>query len=335
MSTATPSVYLRGIGVYAPERRLTNEELSRVVDTTDEWIRSRSGIGERRIAAPDENPSDMGVKAAEIAIRRAGLTKEDIDLVICATMTPDMLFPSTACLLAAKLGLKDTPAFDISAACSGFVYLLQVGSQMLRSGEYRNILIVGAEKLSSVMDWRDRGTCVLFGDAAGAAVLSKCDTPGVGILGGVLGADGSNPELLYCAAGGSARPASAETVANREHYLRMNGKEIFKLATRVMAGSCEKVLEKCGLSADRITCVIPHQANIRIIEAVAKQLGMSMDKFPLNLDRYGNTSAASIPLALEEAWMQKRFKSGDYLLLVAFGAGLTWGATLIKWHEAE
>ena len=334
MRTSAPSVYIRGIGVYTPERRLTNEELSKVVDTTDEWIRSRSGIGERRIAAEGENPSDMGVKAAEIAIARAGLKKEDIDLVICATMTPDMPFPSTACLIAAKLGLKDVPAFDIAAACSGFVYLLQVGQNMLR-GDYRNVLIVGSEKLSSVMDWQDRGTCVLFGDAAGAAVLSKTDTPGVGILGSVLGADGSNPELLYCPAGGSARPASAETVANREHFLKMNGKEIFKLATRAMAGACEKVLEKCGVTTDAVTCVIPHQANIRIVESVAKQLGVSMDKVPLNLDRFGNTSAASIPLALEEAWREKRFKSGDHVLLVAFGAGLTWGSTLIKWHEAE
>lgn len=333
MRTPTPSVYIRGLGVYTPERRLTNEELAKQVDTTDEWIRTRSGIGERRIAADGENPSDMGVKAAEIAIARAGLVKEDIDLVICATMTPDMPFPSTACLIAAKLGLREVPAFDITAACSGFIYLLQVANHMLRAGEYRNVLIVGAEKLSSFIDWRDRGTCVLFGDAAGAAVLSKTDEPYVGILGNILGADGSNPELLYCPAGGAARPASAETVANREHFLHMNGKEVFKLATRVMAGSCEKVLAKCGVSVDQVKCVIPHQANARIIESVAKQLGVGMDRIPMNLDRYGNTSAASIPLAMEEAFREGRFRHGDYVLLVAFGAGLTWGATLIKWHD--
>jgi 3-oxoacyl-[acyl-carrier-protein] synthase III len=335
MRTPTPSVYIRGLGVYTPERRLTNEELAKQVDTTDEWIRTRSGISERRIAADGENPSDMGVNAALVAIERAGIRKDEIDLIICATMTPDMAFPSTACLIGAKLGLNGVPAFDITAACSGFIYLLQVGNHMLRAGEYRNILIVGTEKLSSIVDWQDRGTCVLFGDAAGAAVLSKCDEPYVGILGNVLGADGSNPELLYCPAGGAAKPASAETVANREHYLRMNGKEIFKLAARVMAASCEKVLEKCGVTSDQVTCFVPHQANIRIIEAVAKQLGIGMDRFPLNLDRYGNTSAASIPLALEEAWRAGRFKKGDYVLLVAFGAGLTWGATLIKWHDAE
>lgn len=333
MRTPTPSVYIRGLGVYTPERRLTNEELAKQVDTTDEWIRTRSGIGERRIAADGENPSDMGVKAAEIAIARAGLVREDIDLVICATMTPDMPFPSTACLIAAKLGLREVPAFDITAACSGFIYLLQVANHMLRAGEYRNVLIVGAEKLSSFIDWQDRGTCVLFGDAAGAAVLSKTDEPYVGILGNILGADGSNPELLYCPAGGAARPASAETVANREHFLHMNGKEVFKLATRVMAGSCEKVLAKCGVSVDQVKCVIPHQANARIIESVAKQLGVGMDRIPMNLDRYGNTSAASIPLAMEEAFREGRFRHGDYVLLVAFGAGLTWGATLIKWHD--
>lgn len=335
MTTSTPSVYIRGLGVYAPERRLTNDELAKQVDTTDEWIRSRSGISERRIAAEGENPSDMGVNAALVAIDRAGIRKDEIDLIICATMTPDMPFPSTACLIGAKLGLNGVPAFDITAACSGFIYLLQVGNLMLRAGEYRNILIVGTEKLSSVVDWQDRGTCVLFGDAAGAAVLSKCDEPGVGILGDMLGADGANPQLLYCPAGGAAKPASAETVANREHYLRMNGKEVFKLASRVMAGSCEKVLEKCGVTSDQVACFVPHQANIRIIEAVAKQLGVGMERFPLNLDRYGNTSAASIPLALEEAWREGRFKKGDYVLLVAFGAGLTWGATLIKWHDAK
>ena len=290
-------------------------------------------ISERRIAAEGENPSDMGVKAAEIAIARAGLCTADIDLVICATMTPDMPFPSTACLIAAKLGHREIPAFDIAAACSGFIYLLHVGDLMLRSGAYRNVLVVGTEKMSGILDWTDRGTCVLFGDGAGAAVLSKCDEPDVGILGDVIGADGSNPELLYCPAGGAAKPATALTVSNREHYLRMNGKEVFKLASRVMAASCEKVLAKCGVASDEVACFVPHQANIRIIEAVAKQLGVGMDRFPLNLDRYGNTSAASIPLALEEAWREGRFKSGDHVLLVAFGAGLTWGATLIKWHD--
>ncbi len=335
MRTSTPSVYIRGLGAYAPERRVTNEEIAQKVDTTDEWIRSRSGIGERRIAAPGENPSDMAVKAAEIAIERSGLRREEIDLVICGTMTADMLIPSTASLIAAKLGLKEIPAFDLGAACSGFIYMLQVGRALMLTGDYRNILIVGAEKLSSYLNWKDRNTCVLFGDAAGAAVLSATDEPGVGILGNVLGADGSNPDLLYCPAGGSARPASAETVANDEHFIRMNGKEVFKIATRMMSASCEKVLAKCGVGLDQVTCVVPHQANVRIIETVAKQLNISMDIIPINLDRYGNTSAASIPLVLDEAYRAGRFKHGDYILLVAFGAGLTWGASLIKWHDAR
>ncbi len=333
---APNSVILRSVGIHVPERRVTNEELSRTMETTDEWIRSRSGIGERRIAAVDENPSDMGAKAALQALERAGLKAEDIDLLIVATMTPDLPFPSTACLLQAKLGLrKDIPCFDIAAACSGFVYGLQVTSDMLRSGRYRRALIVGAEKLSSVVDWTDRSTCVLFGDAAGAAVLEASDTPGYGILASELGADGANAELLYAAAGGSAKPATSETVSGREHCLKMNGKEIFKLAVRVMAGACERVLKAAGVTSAEVSVIIPHQANIRIIEGVADQLGLGMDRFPLNLDRYGNTSAASIPLALEQAWREGRIRHNDLILMVAFGAGLTWGALLLRWYEPK
>jgi len=331
---APKSVIIRSVGVHTPERRVTNEELSRTVDTSDEWIRTRSGIGERRIAGPGENPSDMGAKAAAQAMERAGVGPADIDLLVVATMTPDLPFPSTACLVQAKLGLRrDIPCFDIAAACSGFIYALQVVADMVRGGRYRRALVVGAEKLSSVVDWTDRSTCVLFGDAAGAAVVEPCDEPGVGILANLLGADGSNAELLWAPAGGSAKPASAETLAAREHYLRMNGKEIFKLAVRVMAGSCEKVLAEAGVTSDQVACFIPHQANIRIIEAVAAQLGLGMDRFPLNLECFGNTSAASIPLALEQAWREGRIRHGDLVLMVAFGAGLTWGATLIRWHE--
>lgn len=331
---ASPSVLIRSLGVHTPARRVTNEELSRTVETSDEWIRTRSGIAERRIAGPNENPSDMGAKAAAQAIERAGLKPGDIDLLIVATMTPDLTFPSTACLLQAKLGLRtDIPCFDISAACSGFLYALQVGTDMLRGGHYRRALVIGAEKLSSVVDWKDRSTCVLFGDAAGAAVIETSDQPGIGVLANLLGADGTNAELLYAVAGGSAKPATAETVAAGEHYLRMNGKEVFKLAVRVMASSCERVLADAGISSDQVACFIPHQANIRIIEAVANQLGVGMDRFPLNLECYGNTSAASIPLALEQAWREGRIRHNDLVLMVAFGAGLTWGATLLRWHE--
>jgi 3-oxoacyl-[acyl-carrier-protein] synthase-3 len=334
MSSAELSVFIRAIGVHTPERKLTNAELSTMVDTSDEWIKTRSGIAERRIAGPDENPSDMGAKAAAKALERAGLTPADVDLLIVATMTPDVPFPSTACLLQAKLGLRrDIPCFDVSAACSGFVYALQVAKDMMRSGSYRRALVVGAEKLSSVVDWSDRTTCVLFGDGAGAVLLETTPEKNVGLLGNILGADGNNAELLHCAGGGSAAPATADSLRDGKHFLRMNGKEVFRHAVRVMAESCERVLAKCDVKSEQVAWFIPHQANSRILEAVASQLNVGMDRFPSNLDRYGNTSAASIPLALEEAWKDGKIKHGDLVLIVAFGAGLTWGATLLRWHE--
>ena len=334
MSSAELSVFIRAIGVHTPERTLSNAELSKMVDTSDEWIKTRSGIAERRIAGPGENPSDMGAKAAAKALERAGVTPADVDLLIVATMTPDVPFPSTACLLQAKLGLRrDIPCFDVAAACSGFVYALQVAKDMMCSGAYRRALVVGAEKLSSVVDWSDRTTCVLFGDGAGAALLETTTEPKVGLLGNLLGADGNNAELLHCAAGGSAAPATADSLRDGKHFLRMNGKEVFRHAVRVMAESCERVLAKCDVKSEQVAWFIPHQANIRILEAVASQLNVGMDRFPSNLDRYGNTSAASIPLALEEAWTAGKIKHGDLVLIVAFGAGLTWGATLLRWHE--
>ena len=336
MNPAIPSVFIRALGVYTPEKKLTNEDLSKMVDTNDEWIKSRSGISERRIAGPHENPSDMGAWAATNALKNAALKPEDIDLLIVATMTPDVPFPSTACLLQAKLGLRrDIPCFDISAACSGFVFALQVGHDMMRSGNYQRALIIGSEKLSGVLNWEDRTTCVLFGDGAGAAILEKTSEPNVGILGNLLGSDGTNAELIHSLAGGSAKPTTPETLQNREHCLRMNGKEVFKLAVRVMSESCERVLKQCGVSSDQVAWFIPHQANYRILEAVAGQLNVGLDRFPSNLDRFGNTSAASIPLALEEAWRKGKIKHGDLILLVAFGSGLTWGATLLRWHEPK
>lgn len=334
MSRAELSVFIRAMGVHAPERRLTNADLSKMVETSDEWIKTRSGISERRIAAPGENPSDMGAQAAAQALAKAGLTPADIDLLIVATMTADVPFPSTACLLQAKLGLRrDIPCFDVSAACSGFVYALQVGTDMLRSGRYGRALVIGTEKLSSVVDWSDRSTCVLFGDGAGAVILETTTTAQVGVLGNLLGADGTNAELLHCVAGGSATPASAETLRDGQQYLRMNGKEVFRHAVRVMTEACERVLHQCNITSDQVAWFIPHQANIRILEAVASQLNVGMERFPFNLDRYGNTSAASIPLALEEAWSAGKIKHGDLVLIVAFGSGLTWGATLLRWHE--
>ena len=319
------------MGVYTPERRLTNADLTRLVETSDEWIRTRTGIIERRIAEPDETTSDMGAKAAEKAIENAGISKEEIDLIIVSTATTDQAFPSTACCIQRKLGIKDIPAFDMAAACSGFIYMMQIANHMLRAGDYRNVLIISAEKLTSITNFEDRNTCVLFGDAAAAFVLTKCDSPYVGILGNILGADGAFGDLLRMPAGGSANPASYETVRNKEHCLKMAGQEVFKHAVRTMSDCCRRLLEKCNVSADEIKCVIPHQANLRIIDAVARQLGIPLEKFCVNLQNYGNTSSATIPLCMKEAYDAGRFAPGDLVLLTAFGGGFTWGATLIRW----
>jgi 3-oxoacyl-[acyl-carrier-protein] synthase-3 len=326
------SVIIAGVGSYAPTRIVTNEELSKTVDTTDEWIRTRSGIRERRIAAADETTSDMAVHAARAALADAKVTAADIDLLIIATATPDAPLPSTACYVQHKLGIPDhATCFDISAACSGFLYALEIAFGQLLTGRYTRALIVGAEKLSSVTDWTDRTTCVLFGDAAGAAVLHKVEQTGIGILGSDLGADGEFADNLYISAGGSRRPADAKSVEERAHCIRMNGREVFKSAVRVMETVAREMLEQHHLTPDQINLVIPHQANIRIIESLAGSLKIPMERVYVNLDRFGNTSSASIPLALDEARRAGRIKPGDLTLLVAFGAGLTYGSTLIRW----
>ena len=326
------SVIIAGVGSYAPARILTNHELANMVNTSDEWIRTRSGIGERRIAAETETCSDMAVRAATAALADAKMSASDIDLLIIATCTPDKPLPSTACIVQHKLGVPaHTTCFDISAACSGFLYAMEIAYGQLLTNRYKRALIIGAEKLSSVVDWSDRTTCVLFGDAAGAAVLTKVDQSGVGIIGSDLGADGEFADKLMIPAGGSSSPATAETVAAREHFIRMNGREVFKSAVRVMETVCREMMEQHQLTPDQINLVIPHQANIRIIEALAGNLKLPMDKFYVNLDRYGNTSSATIPLALDEARRSGRVKAGDLTLLVAFGAGLTYGAALVRW----
>ena len=326
------SVVIAGVGSYAPQRVVTNAELSKTVDTTDEWIVSRSGIRERHIAAADEACSDLAIKAAQAALADAGVTAADIDLLIVATASPDSPLPSTACLVQHRLGVPaHATCFDIAAACSGFLYAMEIAYGQLLINRYKRALIIGAEKLSSITDWSDRTTCVLFGDAAGAAVLNKVDTPNVGIIGSDLGADGEFADNLYIKAGGSRTPASAESVAARDHCIRMNGREVFKSAVRVMETVAREMMEQHQLTPDKISLVIPHQANIRIIEALAGNLKIPMDKFYVNLDRFGNTSSASIPLALDEARRAGRIKPGDLTLLVAFGAGLTYGATLIRW----
>ena len=326
------SVIIAGVGSYAPAKVLTNADLSKIVDTSDEWIFSRSGIRERRIAAADEACSDLAVKAANAALADAKMKAGDIDLLIVATASPDTPLPSTACFVQHKLGVPaHATCFDIAAACSGFLYALEIAYGQLLTNRYKRALIIGSEKLSSVTDWTDRTTCVLFGDAAGAAVLHKVDQPGIGILGSDLGADGEFADNLYISAGGSKRPADAKSVEERAHCIRMNGREVFKSAVRVMETVAREMMEQHNLTPDQINLVIPHQANIRIIEALASSLKVPMERVYVNLDRYGNTSSASIPLALDEARRAGRIKPGDLTLLVAFGAGLTYGATLIRW----
>jgi 3-oxoacyl-[acyl-carrier-protein] synthase-3 len=318
-----------GIGAYGPDRVVSNDQLSETVDTSNEWIRSRTGILERRFSSEEQSTSDLAFEAAQKALDHAGVLPDEIDLVLVATITPDMAFPSTACLLQHKLGLGKVACFDLEAACSGFLYALDVADAMLASGRYKKALVVGAEKMSSIMDWEDRTTCVLFGDGAGAAVLSK-EGDGPALLGFYCGADGSNPSLLCQPAGGSALPASPETISSRKHFLKMNGREIFKSAVRVMESSCRTLLKEQNLDISDVSLVIPHQANMRIVESLSQRLEVPMDKFYCNLERYGNTSAASIPLALNEAVQTKALSAGDLCLLVAFGAGLTWSSTIVR-----
>ncbi|MEM1221187.1 MAG: beta-ketoacyl-ACP synthase III [Verrucomicrobiota bacterium] len=332
MSSHVNSVIIAGTGSYLPDQVVTNHDMAKIVDTSDEWIRTRTGIHQRHFAAKDETTSDMAMHASQRAIQSAGIDPSEIDLIIVATMTPDTPFPSTACLLQSKLGLPKVTAFDMQAACSGFVYAISIASSMLQSGNYRNALIVGAEKTSSILDFEDRTTCVLFGDGAGAAILTTSDQPGVGILSSLEGSDGDNPSFLHQPGGGSAIPASIESIEARQHFLKMNGKEIFKQAVKVMGQASTDILARCGYSSEDLSLVIPHQANLRIIDSMAKRLGIPIEKFHNNLDRVGNTSGASVGIALDEAIRGGRVKSGDLVMFVAFGAGLTWGASLFKWQ---
>ena len=319
-----------GVGSYVPERVLTNADLEKIVDTTDEWITSRTGIKERRIAADNEFTSDIAAKAALKALSRAKLTASQIDLIIVATITPDMLFPSTACLVQQKIGARRTAAFDIEAACSGFIYGLEIGQQFIMSRTYDTVLVIGAEKLSSIIDWSDRNTCVLFGDGAGAAILQNRPNSH-GLLTACMGADGSKAGLLCMPAGGSRCPATPQSVAARLHFLRMDGKETFKNAVNAMYTAATEALRRCEIDITKIKCIIPHQANRRIIDAVGERLGAEPGQLFVNLEKYGNTSAASVAIALDEAVQSSRIQRGDLLLLIVFGAGLTWGAAVIEW----
>lgn len=319
-----------GTGSYVPARVLSNKDLEKMVDTSDEWIVERTGISERRIASEDEAASDLAFYAAEKALQDGGVRPSDIDFIIVATVTPDMLFPSTACLVQSRLGAKGAFAFDLSAACSGFIYALSVADQYIRSGMYRTGLVIGSDVFSKVTDWTDRNTCVLFGDGAGAVIL-KAEAGSKGIISSHLYADGTSWDMLYVPGGGSRIPPEEGMINNRLQFVKMRGNETFKVAVNTMCSSINEALKGNGLTADDIRLFIPHQANLRIIQAIGKKLNVPMDRFMINLDRYGNTSAASIPIALDEAVKEGRIVEGDHVLLEAFGGGLTWGAVLIKW----
>ncbi len=328
------AVTILGTGSYTPKRILTNHDLADLVDTSDEWIVTRTGIRERRIAAAEETAADMAVEAGARALDSAGLAPGDIDLVIVATITPDMPFPATACLVQDRLGMRRICAFDVEAACSGFLYITDIAAAMIQSRPYRNALVIGTEKLSAILDWKDRSTCVLFGDGAGAAVLGRGNgngAPSPEVLDTLLGSDGSASNILYMPGGGCRIPATPESVAAGHHCLKMNGREVFKVAVRIMEKAVLDILGRNEVPLDRVRCIIPHQANIRIIEMLAQRMKVPMERFFVNLDRLGNTSAASVPLALDEAIVREKFGPGDCAVLVAFGAGLTWGATLLKW----
>ena len=321
---------ITGVGSYVPEKILTNAELEKIVETSDEWITTRTGIKERRIAAANEFTSDLAAKAAQNAMAMAGVTADQIDLIIVASITPDMPFPNTACLVQQKIGARKVAAFDIEAACSGFIYALEIGQQFIMSRTYETVLVIGAEKLSSITNWSDRNTCVLFGDGAGAAILQhRSDSHG--LLTTLMGADGGKAELLSMPGGGSACPASAQTVADGLHFLRMDGKETFKNAVQAMCSAANEVLARCEIDITKIKCVIPHQANRRIVDAVGERLNATPEQVFVNLHKYGNTSAASVAIALDEAVRSGKIQRGDLILMVAFGAGLTWGAAVIEW----
>ena len=325
------AISITGLGAYVPERVMTNDELSTMMETSDEWIQERTGIRERRIAAPEQALSDLCLPAAREALAAAGLEASQIDLIIVATVTPDMAFPSTAVILADRLGAPDAAAYDLSAGCTGFMYAVAQAYGMLAGGLAQRALVVGGDVLSRILDWSDRGTAVLFGDGAGAVVLERVGDGG--FLGFELGADGSGGPQLYLPAGGSRVPATAESVAAKQHFVQMNGREVFKFATRVLVTSAEAVLAECGRTIDEVDVYVPHQANVRIIEYAREKLGIPEEKVVIDVDRYGNTSSGSIPLALADAKADGRLQAGKLVLMTGMGAGLTWGSGLIEWTD--
>lgn len=321
---------ITAVGHYVPEKILTNAELEKMVDTTDEWIRSRTGIIERRILERGAT-SDMAARAAEDLLRNRGIGPDEIDVIILATVTPDMFFPSTACVVQDKIGAKRAWGFDLSAACSGFLYALVAGAQFIETGAYKKVLVIGADKMSAITDYTDRNTCILFGDAAAAVLLEPSEDPSFGILDHILYADGSGGSYLYMKGGGSLYPPTHETVENKMHYLFQDGKSVFKVAVIGMADVSEEIMKRNKLTGKDIDYLVPHQANLRIIDACAQRMGLDPSKVMINIDKYGNTTAATIPLCLSEWWKCGRLKRGNTLVLSSFGAGYTWGAVLVKW----
>jgi 3-oxoacyl-[acyl-carrier-protein] synthase III len=323
------SAIITGYGSQLPEKRLTNDDLAKMVDTNDEWITQRTGIKERRIAAEGETTASLATAAARKAIASAGLEPKDIEMIICATITPEMVFPSTACFIGAALGLSGTPAFDMSAACSGFIYAFVTGANLVKAGQYKNVLVIGAETISRITDYTDRSSCILFGDGAGAVVLSRSSEPRRGLIYSSLHADGSGAEAMKCIPG-SRFPLSQQMIADRQHFMKIKGREVYKFAVTKFEELIHEAMRACELTADQVSLIVPHQVNKRIIDSAMEKLGMSPDKAFVNIDRYGNTSAASIPIALDEAYRAKRFKTGDAVIFVAFGGGLTWANAVVR-----
>ena len=324
------TVSIIGTGSYVPEKILTNEDLSRIVDTSDEWITTRTGIKERRVAASDEYTSDMASKAALSAIEQAGISAQEIDLILVATATPDMMFPSTACLVQTKIGASKAACLDVAAACAGFLFAIEIAQQFITTHTYETVLVIGAEKLTSITNWTDRNTCVLFGDGAGAAIL-RHRGGAHGVISTHMGSDGEFADILFMPGGGCRTPITAENADKHLQTIHMSGKDVYKQAVTAMLSASQTALAKAGLTIDDIACVIPHQANVRIIEAIADRLKIPLDRFFVNLDRYGNTSAAAVAIALDEANRSGRIKKGDYVLMVVFGGGLTWASTVVEW----
>lgn len=323
--------YISAVSHYVPDKILTNFDLEQMVDTTDEWIRTRTGIRERHILEPGKATSDMAAEAVKKLCVQRGIDPLEIEVIIVATVTPDMFFPSTGNLVQEKVGAKNAWSFDVAAACSGFLFALSVGTQFIKSGTHDKVVVIGSDKMTSITNYRDRNTCVLFGDAAGAVLLEPTDDPDIGLMDFMLFSDGSGADYLKMKAGGSLFPASLQTVASDWHFIYQDGKSVFKFAVKKMADVSVDILERNGLTGNDLKLFIPHQANLRIIDAAVKRLGIDYDKVLINIDRYGNTTAATIPLALSEAYQQGRLDVGDYLVFATFGGGFTWGSTLLRW----